>query len=86
MTRLQAFLDRIKNHLLYRRLAKKLTEDEVSVIMKFIEDNYDLDFVDFERKATRLYIDGPKPKHANIMVELILVANIAANSTLNLSQ
>jgi hypothetical protein len=87
MTRAQAFQDRSQNHLLYKRLAKKLTSAEIEVCVDFIEDHSDLDVQEFERKASTLFLDNPeKPKNTNIMIELLQVANIAAFNSLKVSR
>ena len=79
MKRVEALRDRAANHILYKRLASKLSTAEFDQLVSFIEDNDELDQLAFEYKASRLFLDGPKPKHFSVMIELLHVCNIAAH-------
>jgi hypothetical protein len=76
VTRASAFLN-YKDHPLLKKQYKKLADYELAIAMGFILDNIYLSKDDFERKAVRLFMDKPKPKHWKEIEELLLCANSA---------
>ena len=75
MTRLQYFTTKCRDHVLYRRLALRLSESEFDLAVDFIQENDHLDFMDFEAALNRMFIGKPKTKHWSIVQELVHVAN-----------
>lgn len=77
-TRLQLFESRCREHLIYRRLAKRIDEAEFDRIVTFIEDNDHLNHEQFEQAVNRMYLNEPKTKHWPIVQELLSMTNTAA--------
>lgn len=76
MTRIDYFRLRTAEHVLYKRLALKLSEAEFDQCVDFIEEHDHLDHLQFERKINRLFLDREhKPKNWTIIQELLMVAN-----------
>jgi hypothetical protein len=75
MNRLEYFKLKCSEHILYKRLALRLSEDEFDVAVQFIEDNDHLDYLEFEYKLNMMFDGKPKPKRWSIIQELVLVAN-----------
>lgn len=76
-TRLQLFESRCREHLVYRRLAKRISETEFDKIVAFIEDNDHLGVNDFELAINRMYLKEPKTKSWPIVQELLSMTNSA---------
>ena len=78
-TRLEALLDRTKNHPIYQKLGQRLTEAEFDRIVEFIEDHDQLGHLEFEYAVNRMFLDGaPRPKNWGIIQELLTIVNTAA--------
>ncbi len=74
--RLDHFRLRVSSHVLYQRLARKLSEAEFDQCVEFIEDHAHLDYLEFEYAANRMFLDRKdKPKNWTVMQELIMVSN-----------
>jgi hypothetical protein len=76
MNRLEYFRLRVGEHILYKRLALKLSEAEFDSCVAFIEDNDHLAHLEFEYAINRMFLDRKdKPKNWIIIQELLMVAN-----------
>jgi hypothetical protein len=74
--RLQILKDRCKKYP-YEKSAKKLSNLEFDLILKFIEKNDNLGYLEFEYAVNRMFLDREKPKNWPIIQELLVVANSA---------
>ena len=79
MKRLELFRARTETHLLYRRLACRLSEQEKKLCEEFILENDSLPKEEFETKI-RLLVARPTPIQNTEHVEaLLLMSNCALN-------
>lgn len=63
----------------YVKAAKMITEAEFDETVAFIEDNDNLDHLEFEYKVNRWYLDSTKkPKNIAVMSWLLVSANTRA--------
>jgi hypothetical protein len=79
MTRLESLKDRVQQYP-YKKSALKLTEAEFDEMVAFIEENDELGHLEFEYAVNRMFLSKKeKPKHAFIMMELLVVCNFAVH-------
>jgi len=64
-----------------QRLCDRLTESEFDEVVAFIDDNEDLDHLQFEYAVNRFYLDQPKPKNFPVMQEILSSVNTRAKGT-----
>lgn len=77
MDRLTAFHG-YESHAWLGRLYKKLTADDLNLCIDFINQNWELDKNDFEKKVNRLFLDKEKTKNWKLITELLICANSAS--------
>lgn len=74
MSRLRVFLE-FKDRLIFQKIYKKLTDEELQMTLKFLIDNSGLDRNAFADRANRWLLDKPKPENFSSMWALITEAN-----------
>lgn len=69
----------LKTHPWFKRLFKRVKPEHEQLILSFIAANDCLNKNDFEAAVNRMFLDKPKPKNYEIVLELL--ANANANIT-----
>lgn len=72
-----AKLQQLSTHSWYSKLLKKITESEFDTIVEFCEDHADLNQLEFEYAANRLFLGRERPKHFAIINEILVVVSYA---------
>lgn len=67
----------LQNHLWYKKLVKKLTLEEISIIETFCETNAKLNPLEFEYASNRLYLTRARTKNFAIVNEILVVLSTA---------
>lgn len=81
MTRLEAFRSYSTHPFLHKEF-KRLKAADVAACEQFISENDHLDVVEFERRASRWFMDvAAKPKHWTVMWGLVIQANTKSFNT-----
>jgi hypothetical protein len=79
MKRLDFFRHNVTNNPFYSKLSKVLSEAEFDEVVSFIEENDNLEYLNFEQKVNRLGLDQgyDKKKRSKLFVmqDLLLMAN-----------
>lgn len=70
-------LQQLAVHPWYSKLLKKIDESEFDTIVDFCEDYSDLNQLEFEYKANRLFLDRERPKHFAIINEILVILSYA---------
>lgn len=65
----------ISDHPHYQRLADRLNDDEIDLMINFIDLYKDEGRAIFEMKLNRLFLDKKKPKNWSIILELLSIYN-----------
>jgi hypothetical protein len=77
MDRMVAF-ENLKEHPWLGRAWGKLSQEELSIARRFIREHSQADRAEFEFALNRLFLDLPKPKHHNLILDLLCNANSLA--------
>lgn len=68
----------LKTHPWFKRLFKRINGEHEQIILSFIAQNDALNRDAFEAAVNRMFLDKPKPKNYEIVLELLANANISA--------
>jgi len=81
MNRIKYLLN-LKHDPWFKRVFKKLNNQEIEIAIRFTELNNDLDVNKFEKKINRMFLDKDRPKHWKEISELLSTANIKSKGDL----